>query len=114
MAIKVEPIPDGELKQKIPTEDEESLGFGSIFTDRMLLMEYRDGDWLNPVIKKYEPIYLFPSANCLHYGQTIFEGMKAYHTEEGHLNLFRPEKNAARFNRSAERMMMPKVDPRFT
>ncbi|MHA1967037.1 MAG: branched-chain amino acid aminotransferase [Candidatus Hodarchaeales archaeon] len=110
MTIKVNHIPDAELKQKFSPEDEEGLGFGRIFTDRMLLMEYRDDNWLDPVIKKYEPISLYPSAICLHYAQSIFEGMKAFRTEEGHINLFRPEKNAARFNRSAERMMMPRID----
>ncbi len=111
MAIKIENIPNAELKQKIAPEDESNLKFGRIFTDRMLIMSYSGGNWNEPVIKKYEPIYLDPSAICLHYGQTIFEGMKAYRTKEGHINLFRPEKNAIRFNTSARRMMMPEIDP---
>jgi branched-chain amino acid aminotransferase len=111
MAIKIEYIPNTELKQKIAPEDEGKLGFGSIFTDRMFLMRYSNGSWNEPVIKKYESLNLDPSAVCFHYGQTIFEGMKAYRTREGHINLFRPEKNANRFNISARRMMMPEIVP---
>lgn len=111
MAIKIEPIPNTELKPKINPEDEINLGFGKTFTDRMLIMEYSEGNWNEPVIKKYEPITLDPSAVCLHYGQTIFEGMKGFLSEEGHINLFRPEQNAYRFNASARRMMMPEIEP---
>ncbi|MHA2244346.1 MAG: branched-chain amino acid aminotransferase [Candidatus Hodarchaeales archaeon] len=110
MKINIEPIPESDFKSKYESED--NLGFGKIATDRMFIIEYKNGSWQEPaIIKKWEPISLDPSANCLHYGQTIFEGQKAYQTEDGHLNLFRPDRNIARFNRSAKRMMMPEIDP---
>ncbi|MFX0182106.1 MAG: branched-chain amino acid aminotransferase [Candidatus Hodarchaeota archaeon] len=111
MNIKIESIPNSELK---PIYDsEENLGFGQIFTNRMFFMEYKNGDWREPTIKKYSPIKLDPSAICLHYAQEIFEGQKAYGTPDGHVNLFRPDRNAIRFNSSARRMMMPEIDPEF-
>ncbi|MFX1285000.1 MAG: branched-chain amino acid aminotransferase [Promethearchaeota archaeon] len=108
MKINIEPFPETELKQKYSSED--NLGFGKIFTDRMLVMEYKNGVWQDPTIKKYSPITLDPSAIVLHYAQEIFEGQKAFSTPDGHINLFRPDRNAARFNSSARRMMMPEVD----
>jgi branched-chain amino acid aminotransferase len=107
--IHIENIPESELKPKFSSE--EDIGFGQIKTDRMFTAEYKDGTWQDLTIKKYSPIILDPTAVCFHYGQTIFEGQKAFRTQTGHLNLFRPEKNAARFNRSAQRMMMPEIDP---
>ena len=107
--IKIEPIPEDELKKKY--ESEENLGFGKLFTDRMFIMEYRNGEWQNPVIKKYENLSISPAAKVLHYSQEIFEGMKAYRTNDGHVNLFRPDMNVKRFNESADRMMMPNIDP---
>ncbi|PWI48545.1 branched chain amino acid aminotransferase [Candidatus Heimdallarchaeota archaeon B3_Heim] len=109
MQIHIEEIPEAELKPKY--ESEEDIGFGQIKTDRMFTASYRDGTWKDLTIKKYAPIILDPTAVCFHYGQTIFEGQKAFWTQEGHINLFRPEKNAARFNLSAQRMMMPEIDP---
>lgn len=109
MTIIISSIPESELKVKYDSEDK--LGFGRVFTDRMLLMKYENERWSKPEIRKYGPITLDPSAICFHYGQTIFEGQKAYRTPDGHINLFRPDKNVARFNSSARRMMMPEVDP---
>lgn len=110
MKINIELIPESELKPKYESED--NLGFGKIPTDRMFIIEYKNSAWQEPaIIKKLEPISLDPSAICLHYAQTIFEGQKAYQTEDGHLNLFRPDKNITRFNKSARRMMMPEIDP---
>jgi branched-chain amino acid aminotransferase len=109
MKISYESIPESELKPKFKSEDD--LDFGKIFTDRMFVMKYKNGAWGNPVIKKYSPIALDPSAIVLHYGQEIFEGQKAFKTPDGHINLFRPERNALRFNSSAKRMVMPKIDP---
>ncbi len=109
MKINIESFPETELKQKYSSED--NLGFGKIFTDRMLVIEYKNGAWEDPTIKKYSPITLDPSAIVLHYAQEIFEGQKAFSTPDGQINLFRPDRNAARFNSSARRMMMPEVDP---
>ena len=109
LKIKYITLPESESKPKY--ESEKTLGFGKIFTDRMFVMEYKDGSWENPTIKKYSSIVLDPSAIVLHYGQEIFEGQKAFSTPDGHINLFRPDKNALRFNSSARRMMMPEIDP---
>ncbi|UCG00981.1 MAG: branched-chain amino acid aminotransferase [Candidatus Heimdallarchaeota archaeon] len=109
MKISYKNIPESELKPKYESEDD--LGFGKIFTDRMFVMEYKNGVWENPVIRKYSPIDLDPSAIVLHYAQEIFEGQKAFSTPDGHINLFRPDRNAQRFNSSARRMMMPEIDP---
>jgi branched-chain amino acid aminotransferase len=111
MKIKIKSIPNSELKTKY--DSEENLGFGRIFTNRMFFMEYKNGGWREPTIKKFSPITLDPSAICLHYAQEIFEGQKAYQTPDGHINLFRPDRNAIRFNSSARRMMMPEIDPEF-
>jgi branched-chain amino acid aminotransferase len=107
--IRIENIPETELKKKYQNED--NLGFGKLFTDRMFFMEYKNGEWQEPTIKKYENLSLSPAAKVLHYSQEIFEGMKAYRTADGHVNLFRPDMNIARFNNSAKRMMMPQIDP---
>ena len=107
--IRIESIPKDELKKKYESED--NLGFGKLFTDRMFYMEYKKGQWQEPRIKKYENLSLSPASKVLHYAQEIFEGMKAYRTSDGHINLFRPDMNIKRFNNSAERMMMPQIDP---
>jgi branched-chain amino acid aminotransferase len=87
------------------------LGFGSVFSDHMFSQEYQKGTgWANARIDPYHPITLDPAAAVFHYGQEIFEGLKAYRRPDGGINLFRPEENVRRFNKSAERMMMPAVD----
>ncbi len=109
-AIKIE-------RTKTPKEkpaDESKLGFGQIFTDHMFLMNYDEGQgWHDPRIVPYAPIPLDPAAMCLHYGQEVFEGMKAYKTAQGKTLLFRPEKNMARLNVSNERLCIPPVDEAF-
>lgn len=94
---------------KINQVDFDKLTFGSVFTDHMLVCDYRNGAWEKPVIKPYEPFTLDPSAKVFHYGQAIFEGMKAYKTEDDSVWLFRPEENYLRMNKSAVRMCMPEV-----
>jgi branched-chain amino acid aminotransferase len=90
------------------------LGFGQYFTDHMFNMDYVKGEgWINPRIEPYAPICLEPSAMIYHYGQAIFEGLKAYRTADNHINLFRPQLNFARVNRSNERMAIPPVDEAF-
>lgn len=89
----------------------EPFGFGRIFTDHMFVMEYFAGQgWVDPRIIPYAPLEMDPSAMVLHYSQTIFEGMKAYRRPDGGVNLFRPQLNFERFNKSADRMAMPQVD----
>ena len=108
--IKVELTKQPKAK---PT-DETKLGFGSIFTDHMFVMNYDEGQgWHDARIVPYGPIELDPPAMCLHYGQTVFEGMKAYRAKDGRVLLFRPEKNMARLNVSNERLCIPKIDEAF-
>jgi branched-chain amino acid aminotransferase len=94
---------------KINEVDFENLAFGNVFTDHMLQCDFRDGAWQKPIIKPYEPFLLDPSAKVFHYGQAIFEGMKAYKDENNDVWLYRPEENYERFNKSAFRMAMPMV-----
>ena len=89
--------------------DFENLTFGSVFTDYMLVCDFKNGVWEKPIIKPYEPFMIDPSAKVFHYGQAIFEGMKAYKTENDEVWLFRPDQNFERFNKSAVRMAMPEV-----
>ena len=94
---------------KIDSVDFENLLFGNIFTDHMLICDFKEGSWQKPIIKPYEPFMIDPSAKVFHYGQAIFEGMKAYKDENDAIWLFRPDENFARFNKSAVRMAMPEV-----
>lgn len=94
---------------KINDVDFENLVFGNIFTDHMLVCDFKDGKWQKPTIKPYEPFLLDPSAKVFHYGQAIFEGMKAYKDANDDVWLFRPDENYNRFNKSALRMAMPEV-----
>lgn len=94
---------------KINDVDFENLTFGSVFTDHMLVCDFKDGKWEKPTIKPYEPFLIDPSAKVFHYGQAIFEGMKAYKDENDDVWLFRPDQNFQRFNKSAVRMAMPEV-----
>lgn len=90
------------------------LGFGTIFTDHMFVMNYDEGQgWHDPRIVPYGPIELEPAAMCLHYGQSVFEGMKAYRTADNRILLFRPDKNMARLNVSNERLCIPQIDEEF-
>lgn len=87
----------------------ENLPFGTYYTDHMLEADYENGEWKNVEIKPYQPLLLSPSVAALHYGQAIFEGIKAYKNDNGEVHIFRPHDNFIRFNRSAERMQMPQV-----
>lgn len=108
MDIRVLPLPDDSKKPKFT--DESKLAFGRIFTDRMLLIEWKAGQgWVDARIKPYEPFVLDPACLVFHYAQEIFEGLKAYKWQDGTITLFRPEMNAHRFNLSAERMSMPQL-----
>ena len=94
-------------KSRISEVDFSNLNFGDIFTDHMLECDFSDGVWGQPKIRPYQPLSLEPSAKVFHYGQAVFEGMKAYKDDEGGVFLFRPDENIARINRSSERLAMP-------
>src|SRR5215204_1533845 len=96
-------------RSKLQDLNLENLPFGKFFTDHMLEADYEGGEWKNVEIKPYQPLLLSPSVAALHYGQAIFEGIKAYKDANGNAYIFRPYDNYKRFNISAERMQMPAV-----
>jgi branched-chain amino acid aminotransferase len=109
MDIKITAATPDKMKSK-PT-DESQLGFGDITTDHIFLMDYdASKGWFNPRIEPYGPLAIDPAAMSLHYGQEIFEGLKAYAVADGGIGLFRAEENFERLNRSAQRLCMPGVD----
>jgi len=100
-------------KSKIDQVDFDNLDFGNVFTDHMLVCDYEDGAWQSPKIIPYQPLVLDPSAKIFHYGQSIFEGMKAYKDDDGQVWLFRPLENQKRLNISARRLSMPELPETF-
>lgn len=94
---------------KIDAVNFDNLVFGEIFTDHMLICDYKQGVWEKPIIQPYAPFLIDPSAKVFHYGQAIFEGMKAYKDDNEDVWLFRPDENYNRFNKSAKRLAMPEV-----
>lgn len=96
-------------RSKLQDLDLQNLPFGKFFTDHMLVADYENGEWTNVEIMPYGPLTLDPSVAALHYGQAIFEGIKAYKDENGNAYIFRPYDNFKRFNISAERMEMATV-----
>ncbi len=107
MRIDYQLLPESE--RKMPPSSGENLGFGTRRTNHMFLMNYADGEWRNPRIVPYGPISLMPGAMCLHYGQTLFEGIKAFRHADGEIYTFRPDKNAERSNLSAKILCMPSI-----
>jgi branched-chain amino acid aminotransferase len=106
MTIKITSLEENK-RGSCPAE----YGFGTVFSDHMFTQDYDEGQgWHDAEINPYHNISLDPTAAVLHYGQEIFEGLKAYHRADGNINLFRPESNCERFNKSAKRMVMPTVD----
>jgi branched-chain amino acid aminotransferase len=103
MALHIEKIE----KSKIDSVDFENLTFGEVFTDHMFECDYENGKWGTPKIRPYQPILFDPSAKVFHYGQAVFEGMKAYKDNDDDVWLFRPDQNQKRINISAERLDMP-------
>ncbi len=95
---------------KINSVDFKNLGFGEVFSDHMFSMDYENGEWINPRIEPYGKIEFEPAMCTLHYAQAVFEGLKAFHVRDGSINIFRPEKNLERMNRSNERMCIPTID----
>jgi branched-chain amino acid aminotransferase len=96
-------------RSKLQDINLDNLPFGRYFTDHMLEADYEKGEWKNAEIKPYQPLLMEPSIAALHYGQAIFEGIKAYLDKDGNPFVFRPAQNFKRFNRSAARMNMPAV-----
>ena len=92
--------------------DQNALGFGRYFTDHMFIMDYTDGKgWHDARIVPYGPLSLDPACMVFHYAQEMFEGLKAYRTADGTVQLFRPDKNIERMNNTNERLCIPKLDP---
>jgi len=104
-SIKVEKVKES----KLPKNGVNDLKFGSTFTDHMFIAQYKDGSWQEAKITPYQPLTLDPSTRVFHYGQAIFEGMKAYKDSDNHIWLFRPIQNQERLNKSAVRMEMPEI-----
>ena len=105
ISIKVNKI----SQSRISEIDWDNLPFGREFSDHMLEMNYADGKWQEPEIKPFADLQMHPATSAIHYGQSIFEGMKASRAEDGSIFLFRPDMNARRFAESCERMCMPIV-----
>ncbi|MDQ0155479.1 branched-chain amino acid aminotransferase [Robertmurraya andreesenii] len=107
-AYQIETILSSNRKQKPVTEQ---LEFGTIFTDHMFIMDYSvERGWHDPRIIPYQPISLDPAAMVFHYGQTVFEGLKAYLSKDGEVFLFRPDRNFSRMNQSNARLCIPPID----
>ncbi|WP_299114928.1 branched-chain amino acid aminotransferase [uncultured Winogradskyella sp.] len=98
---------------KINSVDFENLTFGRVFTDHMFVCDFKDGRWQKPQIMPYQAMTFEPSARVFHYGQAVFEGMKAYKDDNGKVFLFRPEQNFERINKSAARMAIPEFPKEY-
>jgi len=96
-------------KSSIDQVDFDNIAFGQVFSDHLFVMDYVDGEWKRGSIEPFGPLSLSPSTMALHYGQAVFEGMKAYRQPDGSVSMFRPGANIARFNQSAKRICMPEV-----
>jgi branched-chain amino acid aminotransferase len=105
LEIKTTPV----LRSRLQDLDIENVPFGRYFTDHMLVAEFANGQWQPAEIKPYQPMQIDPSNAALHYGQSIFEGIKAYRQPDGEVAIFRPFDNFHRFNISALRIQMPEV-----
>lgn len=100
-------------KSKINQVDFNNLAFGKNYSDHMMYCDYVDGKWETPQIVPYGPMEFNPSAKVFHYGQAVFEGMKAFKDDEGLVHLFRPEQNFERINKSAERLAIPEFPKEY-
>jgi branched-chain amino acid aminotransferase len=104
------PFPTRRTTAPKPKPADETLSFGKVLTDHIFLMNYEEGQgWFNPRIEPYGPLSLDPATSVLHYGQAIFDGLKAFRGDDGRIRLFRAERHAERLNRSAQIMCMPEV-----
>ncbi|MFT7588753.1 MAG: branched-chain amino acid aminotransferase, partial [Limisphaerales bacterium] len=100
---------ENTLNSRLHEVDFDNLTFGRNFTDHQFVMDYRDGEWTDLRIEPFQNMSIHPATSGIHYGQSIFEGMKAYKSADGSAHLHRPKQNIARFNKSAWRMAMPNV-----
>ncbi|GIV37535.1 MAG: branched-chain-amino-acid transaminase 1 [Cyclobacteriaceae bacterium] len=100
-------------KSRLSETDFNRLEFGKYISDHMLLCAWKEGAWQQPEIVPYGPVSFTPAMLALHYGQAVFEGMKAYRMADGRITIFRPDMHAERFNRSLQRMAMPPMDNEF-
>lgn len=98
---------------KIQDVDFNNLSFGRVFTDHMFECDFINGAWVNPTIKPYGPLQMEPSARVFHYGQAVFEGMKAYKDDNDDIFLFRPDENFERINKSSKRLAIPEFPKEF-
>ncbi len=106
-AIRITRAASGKAKPK-----DRDLAFGNVFTDHMFVMDYEDGKgWYDARVEPYGPFSLDPATAVLHYGQSLFEGLKAFRARDGKIRLFRPQKHAERLNNTARRMCIPAIDP---
>lgn len=108
-SLKIEKSPTSKLERT----DFKNLKFGEVFTDHMLECDYENGQWQPPNIKPYGPVELMPSAKVFHYGQAVFEGMKAFKDEDERIWLFRPEENFKRINKSGARLAIPEFPEEY-
>lgn len=110
MSVDTLTIPTQRVaKSRLSEVDFDNLQFGKTFSDHMFVVDYKDGAWQNPQVLPYGDMPLSPATSSLHYGQAIFEGMKAYKDGNGDILLFRPLANLQRLNKSAERLCMPEL-----
>src|SRR5690606_33702981 len=110
MATATFTIPVEQVKQsRIGTVDFKNLEFGHHLADHMFVADFEKGAWTRPRIVPFADITVSPAVLALHYGQSVFEGMKAFRTASGEINIFRPQKHLARLNQSLDRMCMPPV-----
>lgn len=101
--IEIQPIKESKINQV----DFNNLQFGRVFSDYMFECDFSNGEWQKPTIKPYGPFEIDPSARVFHYGQAVFEGMKAYKDDNGDIFMFRPDENFDRINKSAKRLAIP-------
>src|SRR5689334_20795713 len=107
-----EPIRITRTTHKKDKPKDKDLAFGNVFTDHMFVADFQEEKgWYDPRVEPYGPFPLDPATAVLHYGQSLFEGLKAFRGTDGKIRLFRPDKHVARLNRTAERMVIPPLDP---
>lgn len=97
-------------QSRLPQVDMDNIGFGNVMSDHMFMMNYADGEWGSPEIVPYGPLPMEPGVAMLHYGQSIFEGMKAFRGEDGSVRLFRPDMNYTRLKTSCIRLCIPPLE----
>lgn len=110
MAVMTAPIQTERVKKsRLSSVDFSNLGFGTYISDHMVVADYKNGEWQEPKIVPYGEMMMSPAILALHYGQSVFEGMKAFKNKVGQVTMFRPQRHHQRFNRSLERMCMPAI-----